>query len=161
MGDHTEVLQVDFDPEAVSFETLLQIFWESHDASRQPWSRQYMSLVLAHDPEQLRAAEESARALAVRFGRPVHTRIEPLQGFTWAEDYHQKYYLRHIRPVAADLGAAYPSQADFVNSKAAARLNAYAGGYGSVTRLKGELSEYGLSPAGEQAILVVAGRRFL
>jgi peptide-methionine (S)-S-oxide reductase len=159
MGDHTETLQIDFDPEAVSYEDLLRVFWESHDASREAWSSQYMSIILAHDRDQLRAAEKSARHLVERFGRPVHTRIELLEGFIWAEDYHQKYYVKNVRVVAAELAAVYPGPRDLVNSKAAARLNGYAGGYGSATRLRGELSGFGLSAAAEQAILVVAGRR--
>jgi peptide-methionine (S)-S-oxide reductase len=161
MGDHTETLQIDFDPQVVTFEELLRLFWESHDSSRQPWSRQYMSLILAHDRNQLRAAEERAGGLTKRLGRPVHTRIEPLERFTWAEDYHQKYYLKNIKPVAADLYAVYPRHADFVNSKVAARLNGYAGGYGSAIRLRKELSGYGLSPEAEQAIFEYAGRRFI
>jgi peptide-methionine (S)-S-oxide reductase len=161
MGDHTETLQIDFDPQVVTFEKLLRLFWESHNASRKPWSRQYMSLILVHDREQLLSAEEMADALTQRFDRPVHTRIEPLERFTWAEDYHQKYYLKNIRAVAEELAAVYPRHTDFVNSKAAARLNGYAGGYGSAIRLREELSGYGLSPEAEQAMFAYAGRRFM
>jgi peptide-methionine (S)-S-oxide reductase len=120
-----------------------------------------MSLILAHDQRQLQAAEESAAALAERYGRPVRTRIELLEQFTWAEDYHQKYYLKNLRILALELSAVYPRHEDLVDSRAAARLNGYAGGYGSATRLSRELDLYGLTEPAAHALLSMASRRIM
>jgi peptide-methionine (S)-S-oxide reductase len=120
-----------------------------------------MSLILAHDQRQLQAAEESAASLAERYGKPVRTRIELLEQFTWAEDYHQKYYLKNLRILTLELSAVYPRHEDLVNSRAAARLNGYAGGYGSATRLSRELDLYGLTEPAAHALLSMASRRIM
>jgi peptide-methionine (S)-S-oxide reductase len=91
MGDHTETLQVDFDPSRISYGELLDVFWTSHRPTSPPLSRQYMSAILFHNEEQRRAAEESRDRMAKTFGN-VYTRIAPFERFYLAEEYHQKYY---------------------------------------------------------------------
>ena len=122
MGDHTECFEVDFDPAAVSYDDLLELFWTSHDATRPAWKTQYASLVLARDEEQLGAARASAERFSAIVARPVATRIERLDRFWLAEDYHQKYYLRNDRVLYGELRAAYPAEEHFVASTAAARM---------------------------------------
>jgi peptide-methionine (S)-S-oxide reductase len=107
IGDHTEVFQVDFDPETVSYEELLQFVWTSHDPTRPAFKTQYASLILAHDDEQFAAAQESASRLSDAIGRPLATRIERLDRFWVAEDYHQKYYLRQDRIRMAEFRAMF------------------------------------------------------
>jgi peptide-methionine (S)-S-oxide reductase len=91
MGDHTETLQVDFDPSRISYRELLDVFWTSHRPTSPPLSRQYMSAILFHNEEQRRAAEESRDRMAKTFGN-VYTRIASFERFYLAEEYHQKYY---------------------------------------------------------------------
>jgi len=94
MGDHTETLQIDFDPSQISYEELLDIFWASHRPTNPPRSRQYMSAILYHSEEQRRAAEASRDRIAAAIGN-VFTRIAPFERFYLAEEYHQKYYEKH------------------------------------------------------------------
>ncbi|MBN2507114.1 MAG: peptide-methionine (S)-S-oxide reductase MsrA [Verrucomicrobia bacterium] len=94
---HAEVIQVEFDPQAISFEELLEVFWEAHDPTtpnRQGADRgpQYRSVILYHSEAQRRAAEGSKRAAAGRFDRPLVTEIAPLTAFYPAEAYHQDFY---------------------------------------------------------------------
>ena len=63
MGDHTECFQVDFDPEVVTYEDLLELFWQSHDPFAPAYKTQYASLVLASDEEQLAVARASAETI--------------------------------------------------------------------------------------------------
>ena len=96
---HAEVVQVDFDSEQVSFDELLERFWEIHDptqVNRQgpDVGSQYRSVVFFHSPEQQRAAEESKERAQVRFSRPIATEIVPAQTFWRAEDYHQQYLVK-------------------------------------------------------------------
>ena len=95
---HAEVVQVEYDPSKVTFERLLDVFWENHDPTtlnRQgpDVGTQYRSAIFYHTPEQKRAAEESkARVEASgKFRRPVVTEISPASTFYPAEDYHQRY----------------------------------------------------------------------
>ena len=99
---HAEVIQVDFDPEAISFDDLLTIFWRIHDPTtldRQGGDvgSQYRSIILTHDEEQKAAAERSmAEAGAAGLYRdPIVTQIEPLDVFYPAEAYHDDYYRRN------------------------------------------------------------------
>jgi peptide-methionine (S)-S-oxide reductase len=145
IGDHTECFGVDFDPTEISYDDLLQLFWSSHDPTHPSYSRQYTSLILAHDGEQLRLAEMSRDRLESALRRPVLTRIEPFQRFFLAEDYHQKYRLRSTPHLMREFESMYPDSAAFACSTAAARVNGYLDGGGSRTRLDGEIDELGIS----------------
>lgn len=145
LGDQTECFQVDYDPAVISYEDLLQLVWQSHDPTRPAFKTQYASLVLAHDDEQLDAARASAESLAKAIGRPLSTRIERLDRFWLAEDYHQKYYLRNDRALMAEFHAWYPDDRDFVQSSAAARVNGYLYGKATCAALDADLPRLGLS----------------
>jgi peptide-methionine (S)-S-oxide reductase len=151
MGDHTECFQVDYDPAAVSYESLLDLFWQSHDFTRPAWKTQYASLVLVSTEEQLAVARESAARMEELFGRPVATRIEHLDRFWRAEDYHQKYYLRNDSVLNAEMHSLYPDELRFTDSTAAARINGYAVG-GPCARLERDLPELGVSDIAAQRL---------
>ena len=94
---HAEVAQVTFDPDKVSFEQLLEVFWALHDptqVNRQgpDVGDQYRSAIFTHTPEQLIAAEASKQRAQAKFSRPIATEVRPLTTFYGAEDYHQAYY---------------------------------------------------------------------
>jgi peptide-methionine (S)-S-oxide reductase len=143
MGDHTETFQLDYDPAQVSYAQLLARFWASHDPSERPYGRQYRCAVFAKDEAQRALAQQTGAAWAAQAHAPLRTAIEPLQSFTLAEDYHQKYYLRGHKPLMAELVPRY-DEARFVASTVAARLNGYVGG-GSPEALEAELPNLGLS----------------
>ena len=93
---HAEVVQVTYDPEQVSYEELLDVFWAKHDPTqlnRQGWDvgDQYRSVVFVHDEEQRAAAEASKERERSHYRRPIVTVVEPAQTFWAAEDYHQQY----------------------------------------------------------------------
>ena len=99
---HAEVVEVEFDPERVSFDQLLEVFWNTHDPTtpnRQgpDVGSQYLSAVFFHSPEQRAAAEASAKRLAEtgRFPDPIVTEIAPASRFYRAEEYHQRYFEKH------------------------------------------------------------------
>jgi peptide-methionine (S)-S-oxide reductase len=94
---HAEALQVEFDPDVVTFDQLLEVFWAMHDptqVNRQgpDVGDQYRSAIFTHSPEQLAAAEASRDRAQERFARPIATEITPGTTFYLAEDYHQRYY---------------------------------------------------------------------
>ncbi len=97
---HAEVVQVDFDPEMISYEELLDVFWQAHDPTtlnRQgaDVGTQYRSIILTADENQKRTAEASRRKAQKGWRDPIVTEIQPLSTFWKAEDYHQNYYNTH------------------------------------------------------------------
>jgi peptide-methionine (S)-S-oxide reductase len=100
MGDtgHAETVEVDYDPAKVSYDQLLNVFWENHDPTtlnRQgpDIGEQYRSVIFYHTPDQKSAAVASKHRLEKggRFRRPVVTQIVPASQFYRAEEYHQQY----------------------------------------------------------------------
>jgi peptide-methionine (S)-S-oxide reductase len=97
---HAEVVQVEFDPDVISYRDILDVFWAIHDPTtlnRQgaDVGTQYRSIILTHDDAQRRVAEESRQAVAPLWPRPVVTEITPLETFFPAEEYHQDYFARN------------------------------------------------------------------
>ena len=93
---HAEVVQVDYDPTQVSFDELLNVFWDNHDPTtmnRQgpDVGAQYRSAIFFHSPEQEAAAKASKEKAQSRFRNKIVTEITPASEFYRAEDYHQQY----------------------------------------------------------------------
>ncbi len=91
--------------------------------------------------------------------KKVYTKVLPLTEFYHAEAYHQKHRLRSDQDIMRDLNTMYPQQEEFMNSTAAARINGYLYGYGSLEDLKKELSGFGLSPSAERKLVEVVKKR--
>jgi peptide-methionine (S)-S-oxide reductase len=144
IGDHAETFELDFDPRVTSYADLLELFWKSHRCDRGSYSRQYMAAVFPRDAAQERLARESA----ARQGREVRTPIIAGARFYLAEDYHQKYYLRHDSTLMRELASYSPRQ--LVDSTVAARLNGYVAGRGTPAQLREELPALGLSRAANE-----------
>lgn len=96
---HAEAVQIEFDPEKVSYLELLAGFWKSHDpttANRQgpDLGTQYRSAIFFHDSDQEKDAIDSKKVLTEKgaFQRPIVTQIVPATEFYRAEDYHQQYF---------------------------------------------------------------------
>jgi peptide-methionine (S)-S-oxide reductase len=95
---HAEVVQVKFDPSKLSYEKLLDAFWQMHDptqVNRQgpDFGKQYRSAIFFHSPEQKAAAEKSKAALQTsgKLSKPIATEITAAAPFYRAEEYHQRY----------------------------------------------------------------------
>lgn len=99
---HAETVQVEYDSSRVSYEQLLDIFWENHDPTtlnRQgpDVGEQYRSAIFFHTPEQEAAATASKAKLenSGKYKRPIVTQIQPASKFYRAEEYHQRYLEKH------------------------------------------------------------------
>jgi len=98
---HAEVVQVSFDPSRVSYDVLLDVFWQSHDPTTKnrqgpDVGTQYRSAIFTHSSEQIASAHASREAAdrSGRFPRPIVTEITPATAFFRAEEYHQRYLER-------------------------------------------------------------------
>ena len=99
---HTEVAQIIYDPKQISFEELLEVFFQVHDPTtlnRQgaDVGYQYRSVIFYHNDTQKNSAEKIKKELNDRnvFGKPVVTAIEPFTNFYPAEDYHKNYFRKN------------------------------------------------------------------
>jgi peptide-methionine (S)-S-oxide reductase len=94
---HAEVVQIEYDPAKISYEKIVDLFWEAHDPTtlnRQgaDVGTQYRSIILTANDEEARLAEESKARAQAKFKSPIVTEIVPLPKFYPAEDYHQDFY---------------------------------------------------------------------
>jgi len=99
---HAEVIQIEYDPNVLSFEKLLKFFWSAHDPttlnSQGPdFGTQYRSIILYHSEEQKEEALKQYKELMAHRGRrsPIVTELVPFKEFYPADDYHQDYYRNH------------------------------------------------------------------
>lgn len=99
---HAEVVEVQFDPQRISYRQLLEVFWRKHNPTtlnRQGWDigSQYRSAIFYHNDEQRQQAEQSKAALAVsrQFEDPIVTEITLKESFWRAEEHHQQYVLKN------------------------------------------------------------------
>jgi peptide-methionine (S)-S-oxide reductase len=94
---HAEAVQVAFDPSLISYEEVLDIFWQAHDPTtlnRQgpDTGTQYRSVIFCANDAQRLAAEGSKKKAQAKIRSPIVTEVLPLETFWKAEDYHQNYY---------------------------------------------------------------------
>jgi hypothetical protein len=159
MGNHTETVQIDYDPTRLSYQKLLEIFWSSHTPTSQAWSQQYKAAVFFHNEKQKRLALESMKGQMAKTKGKIHTEIIPASEFYLAEAYHQKYQLQQDRELLKEFRAIYPATDEFINSTAAARLNGYLAGHATSAKVKEELPDLGLSPEANRRILNVVEKQ--
>jgi peptide-methionine (S)-S-oxide reductase len=122
---HAEVVQVAYDPDVISYEELLEVFFSIHDPTqlnRQGPDRgtQYRSIVLTHDDEQERLASAYIEALDEEYDDSVVTELEPLETFYEAEEYHQDYFEKNPNDAYCSFHAA--PKVEKVREKFAAKV---------------------------------------
>lgn len=159
LGSHSETIEIDYDPAVIDYQELLDVFWDSHTPTGRSTSTQYASIIFYHNEDQRRLAEESRQQEETRSGRQLATQIVPYTEFWPAEDYHQKYYLRSVRELEQAFEAMYPNAEELRDSTAAARVNGYVGGHGTLEQLDEEIDLLGLSPRAREKLLEIAQRR--
>ena len=128
LGDQTEVFQVDYDMDELSYADLLDIVFDNHNPNHQSRKRQYQNIVFADSPEQRETLETYLEANGLD-ANSIETRIERLTRFYPAESYHQKYNLKSNRSLLEPFGEADYTDEELRESPAAAKLNGYAAGH--------------------------------
>ncbi|WLV25238.1 peptide-methionine (S)-S-oxide reductase MsrA [Aciduricibacillus chroicocephali] len=126
MGDHTETIHVEFDPNIISYEDLLRHFWRNHYPNRDEYKgRQYISLLRYHNDGQKQSIENIKQEMEKELGEPIETEIAPFENFTHAEIRHQKYYLKRYPKALEQLNDIIPNEEMLTDSTFAAKLNGF------------------------------------
>ncbi len=149
MGGHSETLEIDFDPNLITFEEILDVFWDHHNPMNinDYKGRQYNSLLFYRDEGQEAAILKVLKKRKELGKGEPETEIVPYSRFYLAEDRHQKYYLKRYPDAMNKLSAMYPSPEDLLSSTLAARLNGLAKGYTNLERIKNEIEKWPTSPS--------------
>lgn len=137
-------MQIDFAPEQISWEHVLELFWRGHQPQFESTSLQYRAAIWYADDRQLEIINASRERLERESGCATKTPILPAEAFWRAEDYHQKYGLQRHDRVMKTLREMYPEFDDFVDSTASARLNGFASGWGDRVLFSAEAESYGI-----------------
>ncbi|XP_058807706.1 peptide methionine sulfoxide reductase [Phymastichus coffea] len=144
LGDHTEVIDIEYNPAKISYSQLLDLFWNNHEYGLTSLiKRQYMSLILYHDEEQRLVAERSRERLQREKNERFVTEIHQFQRFYPAEDYHQKYRLQAHPWLLEAIGVKSSEQ--LRTSTLAAKLNGYLAGVVAVDEYDREVAGLGLN----------------
>jgi hypothetical protein len=148
IGDHTETVEVDFDPKEISFAKIMEIYAQAPNVDSPSSRRQYRNVVFYHDSTQ----QQTAQQVLDRLGKSK-VALEPFRDFTRAEDYHQKYHLQLSTPLMKDCYKLFPDSRSFVDSTATARINGFLMGHGDAEQVKKDLPQLGLSPESQETLL--------
>ena len=142
LGDHTEVVRINYDPCKIDYKQLLSIFWKNHKPSM-TYQKQYWSLIIFIDEEQKMLAQDFLHHFTKDSFDPIHTKLIPYNDFVSAESYHQKYTLQ-IHPwviVAINVRSAK----ELEDSQVCTKLNGFLSGYGTLDELSEAAKTFSLS----------------
>lgn len=150
-----ETIQLDYNPEEITYEELLKIFFDGHSPEYDISVRQYQSAIFYHDEEQKQAAAAALQKEEQAKGSQLYTQLMPYKKLYLAEGYHQKYYLQLVDMLKADVRKNYTDFMAFVNSTAAARINGYIKGAGSMEQLLQEIDTFNLSEKSRKRLIEI------
>ncbi|PTX17437.1 peptide methionine sulfoxide reductase msrA/msrB [Halanaerobium congolense] len=156
IGDHTETVQIDYDPDQISYRELVEIFFNSHNAFAEAYSRQYASLILYHNEEQRQTAVEVKENLEAERNREVKTVIKELDRFYLAENYHQKFRLQQ-KTEFRDHYFEMMSMEEFINSPTISKINGYVSGNGGRDEIIQNIGEFALTDKLQEELLRLNG----
>jgi peptide-methionine (S)-S-oxide reductase len=145
IGDHIETLELDFDSDKITFEEIVDIFWNNHNPIGPSWKRQYINAIFFHDDNQRDIINKTKEKLSSRYNEQITTEIIPYDKFYLAENYHQKYHLQNVPLLINDYKKIFTSMQQFIDSTSAARVNGFLRGYGSVEDFDNNIDRLGLS----------------
>lgn len=94
---HAEAVEITYDPEKITYEALLNHFWQCHNPTQlnrqgPDYGTQYRSAIFYYNDEQKQKATEAKKAIAQTFPKPIATEITAFTNFYPAEEYHQRYF---------------------------------------------------------------------
>lgn len=147
LGDHSETVEIEFDPSVITLEQLLELFWNHHHPAviNGYKGRQYYSLLFYRNEEQLYTMQRVQQTHTSELEKRAMTEIQAYRAWYPAEERHQKYYLQRQHEWMNQLRVWYPDQQELLQTTLAARLNGYSRGHGTTEQIQQELSDWSIS----------------
>lgn len=155
IGNHSETVHLTFDPEIISYDQLVHLFWENHDAAKDRFykERQYISILFYQNETQYKTAKEIRSEYEQAQGKEIQTEFQTFNHFYTAENHHQKYFLRCFKGATEVIKNLFPDESSFIQSTIAARLNGFVRERGKLPDIKEEITHWGLSEANTKLLL--------
>ncbi|MFL2104637.1 peptide-methionine (S)-S-oxide reductase MsrA [Desemzia sp. FAM 23991] len=155
IGNHSETIHLTFDPEIISYDQLVHLFWENHDAAKDRFykERQYISILFYQNETQYKTAKEIRSEYEQAQGKEIQTEFQTFNHFYTAENHHQKYFLRRFKGATEVIKNLFPDESSFIQSTIAARLNGFVRERGKLPDIKEEITHWGLSEANTKLLL--------
>ncbi|MFL2099515.1 peptide-methionine (S)-S-oxide reductase MsrA [Desemzia sp. FAM 24101] len=155
IGNHSETVHLTFDPEIISYDQLVHLFWENHDAAKDRFykERQYISILFYQNETQYKTAKEIRSEYEQAQGKEIQTEFQTFNHFYTAENHHQKYFLRRFKGATEVIKNLFPDESSFIQSTIAARLNGFVRERGKLPDIKEEITHWGLSEANTKLLL--------
>ena len=142
LGDHTEVIQIQYDPCKISFKQLLSLFWKNHNPSIS-YQKQYWSIILYINEEQKSVAQDFLQLYKKESLATIYTQIIPFEEYHHAESYHQKYILQTHPWIIVAVNVQ--SAKDLIQSQICTKLNGFLSSYGTHDELVEVAKTFGLN----------------
>jgi methionine-S-sulfoxide reductase len=143
LGSHTETIQIEYDPNIISYNELLEIFFNNHNPFVKPYGSQYKSIVFYHDEKQKEIYNNYIKDFDNK--KTLYTELKKYDNFYLAEFYHQKYRLQGYNRLMSELRKIYPNDNNFINSTLVARMNYFVGTQKGRELFEKEKNKYGLN----------------
>ncbi len=145
LGNHSEVFEVDYDPDIVSYEDLIHYYFQNFDTRTRPFSLRVNSIIYYRNDSEKMTAQSIKEGYESDYGAGLYAKIDKLDVFYLAEDRHQLSYLKSEISLYNEIRMIYPTSDKQLLSILASKLNGYIAGYGSKENLNQILDQSGLS----------------
>ncbi len=160
-GLHSEVVEIDYDSEIISYEVLIDIFFAAHNETLRPYDQRVKSIIFYRsEAERILAQgklEEIREMTDVK--ETVYTEVKPLEVFYLAEPEHQNRSLKLETSLYGELEEIFKTDAQMMRSILASKLNGYIYGYGTMEGARAVLEQSGLSEASRNRVIEVIENR--
>lgn len=157
LGWHSEVIEVDYDPNIVSYENLVNRFFEMHDETLRPYDQRVKSIVFTRSDNEYKYVKEKIEALKVLNKKGIYTEVKKFDKFYIAEDEHQFKYLKKETGLFNEMLARYPSTEDQLQSILVSKMNASVLGLLDQDALDQLIETYSLSSEGKSRLYQING----
>ena len=159
LGNHIEVFEVDYDPDLLSYEDMVHLYFQFYDATARPFSQRVTPVIYYRNAAEQVIAEDVKLSIENSSEKGIFTVIRPLEVFYLAEEKHQLSYLKQESSLYKEIREIFIEDDALLLSILASKLNGFIAGYGSETDLTYVLKGSGLSDASLDRLKTILSNR--
>jgi len=159
LDNHIEVIEVDYNPSLISYEQLIQKYFELYNGTERPYSLRVKSVIFYRSDDEYEIASKVKADYVHSIKQGVYTEIDPIDVFFLAEDKHQLSYLKQEISLYNEIKQIFPNNNQELLSILASKLNGIIAGYGSEGQISDILSKSALSEASINRVMDILSNR--